>query len=190
MQLYTCSLSASSNFECVDHLAAEAYHTTCHMLFPFALLLYLTKLCLLPCKPSLYLFLAWGLDGVFSGSFCWSLRGFFAWTGLWVSGGWIWWCFLRRGLCSFCGLCCWFTWLTFRLTCTRFTFLWLVSIFQYFREVLAVFSVLAWASLNCSVGLPLPLPVLGNLAAAMATGRCDELPPFYGLFGFHTLKRN
>ena len=33
------------------------------------------------------------------------------------------------------------------------------------------------ASLNCSSGLNLPLPVPVNVAAAMPTGQCDELPP-------------
>ena len=46
---------------------------------------------------------------------------------------------------------------------------------------------LSRASLNYSLGLPLPLPVPVNVAAAMPTGRCNELPPHGVCFVFTIL---
>ena len=97
--------------------------------------------------------------------------GFYmGWVSVWFGGFGIWWGFLRRGLCSFCGL----RWLfTLGLTCTWFTFLWLL--FRHLPALMGGPSSVSSsrASLNCSSGPALPLPMPVNVAVVMPTGQWD-----------------
>ena len=101
-----------------------------------------------------------GLGRVLGGNFYWGISGILAGTGLWV---WGWWAFFWRYLCSSFRLLGLATCLTFRLTCTLFTFL-------NIWPVLTVLSFFNWASMSyCSDSASAP----ANIAVAMNLGRCE-----------------